>query len=65
MHSRGGGDMITEKAIPLINELLARGLDVEIQRRSDKVVIMSEGKKTEMSFPRKKRYRRRKITDNK
>ena len=57
--------MITEKAIPLINELLARGLDVEIQRRSDKVVIMSEGKKTEMSIPRKKRYRRRKITDNK
>ena len=47
--------MITEKAIPLINELLARGLDVEIQRRSDKVVIMSEGKKTEMSIPRKKR----------
>ncbi len=49
------GDILLDKnAIKLINRLLEQGLDVEIQKRRDTIVILSEKKQIAFSYPTKK-----------
>ena len=47
--------MLDTKAVELINKLLEKGFDIEIQMRKDTIVILSEKKQVAFSYPVKKR----------